>query len=80
MVKTIVAARDFWVTIDAFDSNGDSPFSKTLDNLTFEQAADYFEHAVNYFKFSLLENQDWFSIQIEVNAPYGVVQVVEIKH
>lgn len=78
MVKTIISPTDFNAGVEAFDRNGDSVFAKGWDDLTFMQAADYFEQSVNYFRFALLDHPNWVCVQIEINSPYGVVEVIEI--
>lgn len=78
MVRTVIAPQDYYVTVDAFDDNGDCPFVHKVDDLTFMQAADYAEHMVNYFRFAILDHAEWRSLTIEINAPYGVVEIIEI--
>lgn len=78
MVRTIVAPKDYYVTVDAFDANGDVSFTHTMNDLTFMQAGDYAEHAVNYFKFAMIDHVMWSSLTIEINAPHGVVEIIEI--
>lgn len=78
MVRTVIAPQDYYVTVDAFDANGDCPFVHAMNDLTFMQAADYAEHAVNYFKFAMLDHAEWVSLTIEINAPHGVVEIIEI--
>jgi len=78
MVRTVIAPQNYYVTVDAFDANGDVPFTCKTDSLTFMQAGDYAEQAVNYFKFAMYDHDEWVSLTIEINAPFGVVEVIEI--
>lgn len=78
MVRTIVSTPEYFVTIDAFDSNGDVVWTTKVEDLTFTGAADYFESAATYFRFAILDHSDWISIQVELNAPHAVVEIVEI--
>lgn len=47
--------------------------------LTFMQASDYAEHAVNYFKFAMLNHADWDSVEIEIGGIGGTIELIEIK-
>lgn len=78
MVRTVIAPKDYYVTVDAFDANGDVEFTCRAEDLTFMQAGDYAETAVNYFKFAMHDHRDWVSVIIEINAPHGVVEIVEL--
>jgi hypothetical protein len=79
MVSTIVATREFSVSIDAFDINGDSKFSHGAGSLSFMQAGDYAEHAVGYFKFAMLDHSDWVTVQIEVMNGDACLELIEIR-
>ena len=78
MVRTLIAPKTFYVIVDAFDGNGDSPFSCKAEDLTFMQAGDYAEQAVNYFKFAMHDHSDWVSLTIEINSPMGILEIIEI--
>lgn len=79
MVSTIMSVKDFNVSVDAFDDNGDIQFGHVMNELTFMQAADYAEHAVNYFKFAMLDHPDWCTLHIEINNPMGLIELIEIQ-
>lgn len=79
MITSVVSTREYYITIDVFSADGDSIAVYSANELTFMQAGDYAESSVNFFKVALIQNPDWFSVQIEINDGARLVEVIEIK-
>jgi hypothetical protein len=79
MISTIVSTREFRVTIDAFDINGDTKFTANALDLSFMQAGDYAEKAVDHFRFEIMQHSDWVTVQVEIMNRDSCLELIEIK-
>lgn len=78
MVKAVVQSRQFAIMISVLRENGMSSTLAHQTELSFMQAGDYAEHAVNYFNYAILDHADWQSIEIEIGGIDGTLDLIEI--
>lgn len=78
MVKSVVESRQFSVMISVLREDETSSILAMQSGLSFMQAGDYAEHAVNYFRYAILDHTDWRSIEIEVGGLDGTLDLIEI--
>lgn len=77
MVKSIIESRQFAVMVSVKREGVISTLSIQSD-LSFMQAGDYAEHAVNYFRYAILDHADWEMVEIEVGGIGGTLDLIEI--
>lgn len=46
--------------------------------LSFMQASDYAEHAIDYFRFAILDHTDWMAVEIETGGIDGTIDLIRI--
>lgn len=78
MVKAVVQSRQFAIMISVLRENGMGSVLSHQTGLSFMQAGDYAEHAVNYFSYAILDHADWQSVEIEIGGIDGTLDLIEI--
>jgi hypothetical protein len=77
MVTSLMASGEFAVMVNA-KRNGIEHQLSIQHQMTFMDAADQAIQSQGYFRFAILDHDEWDSVIIEIGDRNGTIQMIEI--
>lgn len=78
MVTSLMASGEFSIMVNAYAPDKRCTQLQFISQVAFMDAADYAIQAQGYFRWAILDHNEWSSVEIEIGDRNGSIQILQV--